>query len=342
MPKKKEDEPNLLDRKTHSVDDEFLRPIIIRATEEAAIACAATMGYGDNKHSDKVATEAMRRVLNQLPVHGRVVIGEGERDEAPMLFIDEELGDKSSPIKIDIAVDPLEGTNLCAKGQPNAICVMAATEEGGLMHAPDIYMEKIIVGPAGGGDDIDLDAPVKENLKVIAKAYGREVKELTIVVLDRDRHEDLINDIRKAGAKIKLIGDGDLSGAVAASIRGSGVHAVMGIGGAPEGVLSAAALKCLGGVILGRFTTLKPEQRKRAIKMGVDFEKVYNTEDLCPGQDVLFAATGVTDGDILWGVRPWGNGVRLFTISMSYADKAIRFHDTIRLKDRTAPVQFQR
>ena len=342
MPKQKKSEESLVAKLANTVDDEFLRPIIIRATEEAALACAATMGYGDNKHSDRMAVEAMRKVLNELPAHGRVVIGEGERDEAPMLYIDEELGDPDSPIKIDIAVDPLEGTNLCAKGQSNAICVMAATEAGGLMHAPDIYMEKIIVGPAGGCDNIDLDAPVKENLKVIAKAFSRDVREMTVVVLDRPRHEDLISDIRKAGAKIKLIGDGDLSAAIAAAIRGSGVHAVMGIGGAPEGVISAAAMKCLGGQILGRFTTLKPEQRKRAVKMGVDFEKVYTTEDLCPGKHVLFAATGVTDGDLMWGVRPWGRGVRLFTVSMSYADKTIRFLDTIRLKDRQAPVQFSR
>src|SRR5215475_7231791 len=222
----------------------------LRVVEEAAIACAQTMGQGDRHHSDAVAVEAMRRVMDTVPIDGTIVIGEGERDEAPMLFIGEKVGmahkspNGRSFQQVDIAVDPLEGTNLCATGAPNAIAVLAASESGGLLHAPDCYMEKIIVGPSCRGV-VDLDAPVAHNLNVIAKVLGRRVEDLVIIILDRPRHEKLVNEIRKAGARIRLISDGDLSPGVAAAMLGSGVHAVMGTGGAPEGVITAAAIRCL-------------------------------------------------------------------------------------------------
>ncbi|MDH3254739.1 MAG: fructose-bisphosphatase class II, partial [Acidobacteriota bacterium] len=224
---------------------------LIRVTEEAAVAAAHTMGLDDREESDRVAVEAMRRELGKLAMRGRIVIGEGERDEAPMLYVGEEIGafSASDPrsLEIDFAVDPLEGTNLCATGAAGAIAVLAASERGGLLHAPDIYMDKIVVGPTARKATIHLDAPVAENLRNIADAYLREVSDLTVVVLDRDRHRQLIADIRKAGARIRLIGDGDLSAGIAAAVRGTGVHAVMGIGGAPEGVITGAAMRCLGG-----------------------------------------------------------------------------------------------
>src|SRR5918992_3879282 len=230
----------------------------LRVTEQAAVACAHTMGQGDRHGSDQVAVEAMRREMDTVPIDGTVVIGEGERDEAPMLYIGEKLGlahkgQKNSRKwdEVDIAVDPLEGTNLCATGAPNAIAVLAASEKGGLLHAPDLYMEKLVVGPASK-HVVDIDAPVRENLRAVARSLGRQVDELTVVVLDRPRHEKLIGDIRATGARIRLFGDGDLSAAIAAAVAGTGVHAVMGIGGAPEGVLTAAALRCLNGEILGR------------------------------------------------------------------------------------------
>ena len=235
--------------------DVNLEPDFLRVTEKAAIAAARTMGYGDRKHSDKIAVEAMRQEMDTLAINGTIVIGEGERDKAPMLFVGEKVGaDKDGSRgypEIDIAVDPLEGTNLCATGSNNAIAVLAAASKGGLLYAPDIYMQKIVVGPTARGC-IDIDAPVKENLGRIAKAFDRDVEDLTVVVLDRSRHEQLISEIRSAGARVKLISDGDLSGGMSTAIRGTGIHALMGIGGAPEGVLTAAAIRCLHGEMQGR------------------------------------------------------------------------------------------
>src|SRR2546427_3821152 len=230
----------------------------LRVVEEAAIACAQTMGQGDRHKSDAVAVEAMRRVMDSVPIDGTIVIGEGERDEAPMLYIGEKvgMGNKStngrSYPQVDIAVDPLEGTNLCATGSPNAIAVMACSEKGGLLHAPDLYMEKLIAGPSSKGA-VDLDAPVKDNLRNIARRLNRDIEDLVVIVLERPRHRKLIADIREAGARIKLITDGDLSAGISAAVAGSGIHAVIGTGGAPEGVLTAAAMKCLNGQILARF-----------------------------------------------------------------------------------------
>jgi fructose-1,6-bisphosphatase class II len=273
----------------------------------------------------------MRKEMESVDIDGTIVIGEGERDEAPMLYIGEKVGRGGFPV--DIAVDPLEGTNLCATGTPNAIAVIAAAEKGGLLNAPDIYMEKLVVGPSSKGK-VDINAPVEDNLKALAKALDREVHDLVIIVLDRPRHERLIADIRKAGARIRLISDGDLSAGISAAVVGTGVHAVMGTGGAPEGVLTAAAMRCLNGEIQGKLVMTKPADRERLKKMGItNLDKVYRTEDLAPGPSVIFAAAGVTDGALLKGVRFFGDGLRTHTLVMTTVPHQVRFIDTIHAKD---------
>jgi fructose-1,6-bisphosphatase class II len=284
-----------------------------------------------------VAVEAMRREMDTVPIDGTIVIGEGERDEAPMLYIGEKVGlaQKSKGGRtfdeVDIAVDPLEGTNLCATGAANAIAVMAASERGGLLHAPDLYMEKLVVGPTSK-HLVDLDAPVRENLRAIARSLARQVDELTVVVLDRPRHEQLVKEIRATGARIRLIGDGDLSAGIAAAVSGTGVHAVMGTGGAPEGVLTAAAMRCLNGEILARLVLIKPEDEERCRAMGItDFKRVYRSTDLAPGKDMLFAATGVTDGSLMKGVQFFGAGIRTSSLVMQTNPHRIRFIDSIQV-----------
>src|SRR3954451_9812122 len=278
---------------------------VLRVVELAAIESARTMGMGDADTADKAAVESMRSTLDTIGIEGTIVIGEGERDQAPMLYIGEKVGaarDHEGAMKVDIAVDPLEGTNLCATGAGGSITVLAASETGGLLHAPDCYMEKIIVGPAAKGA-VDLDAPVKQNLKAIARRLQRGIDDLVVVVLDRPRHQKLIADIREAGARIRLISDGDLSAGIAASVSGTGVHAVMGSGGAPEGVLTAAALRCLNGEILGRLVVKDDAQKDRMQSMGIrDVTKVYTTEELATGKSLVFAACGVTDGNLLRGI----------------------------------------
>ena len=308
---------------------------VVRVTEQAALAAGRWTGKGDKHMVDEVATEAMRRVLNELPISGTVVIGEGEMDEAPMLYIGEKLG-KGGP-EVDIAVDPVEGTNIAAKGLPNAVTVIAISEKGGLFHAPDMYMEKLIVPPPAAGK-VGLDWPVEANLKAIALALNRDVEDLVVVVLDRPRHEKLISEIRAAGARVKLIGDGDVIAALAAALRGTGVHAVMGIGGAPEGVLAAAALKALGGEIQARFYPEDEEEKARLESMGASADKIYKTEDLAPGKEIVFAATGITDGDILRGIRYFGGGARTHSLAMGFATKVVRFIDSIHLFDEGARV----
>jgi fructose-1,6-bisphosphatase II len=310
-----------------SLSREFLRVV-----EDAAIACARTMGQGRRKYSDGVAVEAMRKAMDTLRMRGTVVIGEGERDEAPMLFIGEHVGAwADDDPEVDIAVDPLEGTNLCATGSPNAIAVLAASNKGGLLHAPDCYMEKIIVGPAAKGA-VHLDATVKENLKAIATRLGRAISDLVIIVLDRPRHEKLIEDIRSAGARIKLITDGDLSAGISAAVRRTNVHAVMGTGGAPEGVLTAAALRCLNGYMQARLVPTKEGQEERFRAMGItDIKRVYTERDLAPGPNIIFAACGVTDGNLLRGVRFFGHGSRTSSVLMSSAEHLIRFVDSVKL-----------
>ena len=310
----------------------------LHVVEEAAIACATTMGQGDRHKSDAVAVEAMRRVMDDLPINGTVVIGEGERDEAPMLYIGEKVGMANKGANggrypdVDIAVDPLEGTNLCATGAPNAIAVLAASEKGGLLHAPDMYMEKLVVGPSSR-DAVDLDAPVRFNLRAIAQSLGRRIEDLVVMVLERPRHEKLIADIRATGARIRLIGDGDLSAGIAAAVVGSGVHAVMGIGGAPEGVLTAAAMRCLNGEIFARLVVAKPGDEERAKAMGVDLNRIYRSKDLAPGNSIIFAATGVTEGSLMKGVRFFGDGTRTTSLVMQTDPHRIRFIDSIHVLD---------
>jgi len=307
----------------------------LRVVEQAAIACAHTMGQGDRHKSDQVAVEAMRRVMDSVPIHGTIVIGEGERDEAPMLYIGEKVGMGVRFTEVDIAVDPLEGTNLCATGAPNAIAVLAASNRGGLLHAPDLYMEKLVVGPSSK-NAVSLDAPVHENLKGIARSLGRAVEDLVVIVLERPRHEKLVDDIRATGARIRLIGDGDLSAGIAAAVVGSGVHAVMGTGGAPEGVLTAAAMRCLNGEIFARLVVNKPEHEERCRAMGIrDFKKVYTSKDLAPGNSIIFAATGVTDGTLMKGVRFFGDGIRTSSVIMQNDPHRIRFIDSIHVAPAT-------
>ena len=314
----------------------------LRVVEQAAIACAHTMGQGDRHKSDQVAVEAMRTSLDTVPIDGTIVIGEGERDEAPMLYIGEKVGmgaHQRLPFGIefptvDIAVDPLEGTNLCATGAPNAIAVLAASSKGGLLHAPDLYMEKLVVGPSAKGA-VSLDAPVAENLRAIARCLDRRVEDLVIVVLERERHNTLIEEIRTTGARIRLIGDGDLSAGIAAAVVGSGVHAVMGTGGAPEGVLTAAAMRCLNGEIYARLVIRKPEDEQRSRAMGIaDPKRVYSSKDLASGDNIIFAATGVTDGTLMRGVRFFGDGTRTSSIVMQSDPPRIRFIDTIHVEQK--------
>jgi len=317
----------------------------LRVTEMAAIAAARTMGYGKRKYSDQVAVESMRAELNRLKMRGTVVIGEGERDKAPMLYVGEPLGrgfagSESYP-EIDIAVDPLEGTNLCATGAAGAIAVLAASEKGGLLNAPDVYMDKIVVGPTAG-EHVSLTNSVHENLNQIADAFQRDVNELTTVVLDRDRHQDLIAQIREAGARIKLITDGDLSAGVSAAVRGTGIHAAMGIGGAPEGVLTAAAMRCLNGRMQGRLKPLEKWQEERLRSMGyTDSNRVYDTADLASGNDIIFCASGVTDGDLLRGVRFLADSANTHSLVMCMRCNWVRFSESIHFfaRDRKEEVR---
>jgi len=302
------------------------------ATEIAAIAAARVAGFGDKKKADGEAVKAMRDFFNQVDFNGRIVIGEGERDKAPMLYIGEKLG-TGKGMAVDIAVDPLENTNATAVLGSRAIAVLAASEKGGLFHAPDMYMNKLIVGSEAAGK-VNLDAPVYQNLKAIAKALERDIKDLVIVVLDRARNEKLVLDIRKAGARVKLIPDGDLLPGVAVAMRGSGIHAVMGIGAAPEGVVAAAGLKCLKGEMQARFWPKSRDEEKRLKKMGGNAQRVYKTEELASGKNIIFCATGVTTGEILKGVRFFGGGARTNSLVMNYISGKIRFIDTTHVFDK--------
>ncbi|HEX5013397.1 MAG TPA: class II fructose-bisphosphatase [Candidatus Limnocylindrales bacterium] len=320
--------------------EQLLALEMVRVTEAAALASARYMGRGEKDEADRAATEAMRRTMDEVEFAGTIVIGEGERDEAPMLYIGEEVGrhDDEDVPQIDIAVDPLEGTNLVAHGQNNAITVLAASEKGGLTHAPDTYLEKLCVGPVVAGGRVDIRESPTENVRRIAEALGRRVNDITVVILDRPRHENLIAEVREAGARIKLITDGDLSAAISCAVSGTGVHAVMGIGGAPEGVLTAAALRCLGGEIQARFRYRSPEEKARGAAMGHgDEDRVYTTEELASGEQLVFAATGVTQGDLLDGVRYFGGGARTHSLSMAYQTKQVRFIDTVHMFDRDRP-----
>ncbi|MBN2110483.1 MAG: class II fructose-bisphosphatase [Methanosarcinaceae archaeon] len=343
-----------------------LLPRLLHVTEAAAIAASYQMGRGDKQFSDKVSVEAMRRMLNCLDMKGIIKIGEGERDEAPMLYIGEKVGTWEKDFEVDIAVDPLEGTNLAANGFPGAIAVMAMAERGGLFHGPDIYMDKIVVGSEvvryereHPDKRIDLDAPVRMNLEIVAEALNRNVDELVVVILERKRHEQKIREIRDAGARVILVTDGDLMPGVSTAIRGSGVHMVLGAGGSGEAVLTAAAIKCLGGKILARLVLPtvaneksddeiakeKAEKMPRLATMGITEEninEVLDTERLVPGNDIIFSATGVTSGPILRGVSLFGEGdARVHSLTIG-SSGVVKFTDTIYIHDKEeTPLRYQ-
>ena len=305
--------------------DKNLAIEVVRVTEAAALASARLMGRGDEKAADQAAVDAMRKAFNSIKMCGTVVIGEGERDEAPMLYIGEKVGcgDNNSSA-IDIALDPLEGTTLTATGGPNALSVIAIAQKGNFLHAPDTYMEKIAVGPRAKGA-IDLNKTPTENLRNIADAQKVNIEDLTVIILKRDRHKDLIEEVRRAGARIKLIPDGDVSAAIATAKEESGVDVLMGIGGAPEGVIAAAALRCVGGDMQGRLKPRNDDEITRAKKLGIkDINKIYHIEELAKG-DVMFAATGVTDGDFLRGVRFFGGGAETHSVVMRSKTRTIRY-----------------
>ncbi len=301
----------------------------VRVSEAAAIASARLMGRGQKEEADFAAVTAMRKAFDKIDFHGVVRIGEGERDEAPMLYIGEEVGArKPGSTKLDLAIDPLEGTTICSKGQPNSLSVIAVAEEGKFLYAPDSYMQKIAVGPEASSA-INLDAPVKENLKNIAKAKKCSIQDLTVVVLDRQRHEELIREIREAGSRIWLIGDGDVQAAIATAHPNTGVDVLMGTGGAPEGVIAAAALKCVGGNFQGRLKFTSEDQKKRAVTMGVsDPNKVFSLEELAGGP-VMFCASGVTDGSMLKGVKFFGGGAKTYSLVMRSETGTTRFIETV-------------
>lgn len=295
-----------------------------RVTEAAALASARWVGRGDKEAADDAAVQAMRSVFDTIRMQGTVVIGEGEMDEAPMLYIGEKVGSGEAP-ELDVAVDPLEGTNIVAKGLAGAIAVIAIAKKGGLLHAPDMYMDKIAVGPEAKGR-IHLDAPVKENLVNVAQALGKSMDDLTVVILDRERHDKIIHEVREAGARIRLITDGDVSPAVACAIEGTGVDIMMGIGGAPEGVLAAAALRCLGGEMQGRLWPENDADILRAQKLGLsDINKLLTMEDLVCSDDVFFAATGITEGPLLRGVHFTSQGAQTHTVVMRGKTGTVRF-----------------
>jgi len=313
----------------------------VRVTEQAAIAAARVAGLGDADLVDQAGTDAMRRVLNELDIDGEIVIGEGERDEAPMLFIGEKVGQAGDGAwPVDIAVDPVEGTDITARLVANSVAVIALADKGGLFQAPDTYMEKLVVPPPAAGK-VDLVWPVAANLNAIAQSLDRAVNDLTIVILDRPRHEELIAEVRACGARVKLIGDGDVIAALSAVMRGTNVHAVLGTGGAPEGVLAAAAVRCLGGEIQGRFRPRNDAERARLDALGVDLERVFRTEELAPGPNLVFSATGITDGDFLRGVKLFKQGARTHTVSMGYRSRVIRFSDAVHLWGDDARVTIQ-
>ena len=313
----------LTDQPRHKLE-RILSLEIVRVTERAAVAAARLCGRGDEKAADQAAVDAMRRELNTLPIDGTVVIGEGERDEAPMLFIGETLGSRIGP-KVDIAVDPLEGTTLCAKAMPGAIATMAMAEGGSLLNAPDVYMEKIAVGPGYPQDVVDLDAPAEDNIRKLAKAKGVKPSDITALVLDRPRHADVIAGVRKAGAAVRLITDGDVAGIIHTADPGTGIDIYIGIGGAPEGVLAAAAMRCIGGQIQCRLLLDTQEKRERALKMGIsDPRRRYRMEDMVRG-DCLFAATGVTDGAMLRGVKFKRDAIETETVVMRSVTGTVRW-----------------
>lgn len=338
---------------------------IIEVVEQAAIASARWMGKGEKNTADQVAVEAMRQRMNQIHMRGRIVIGEGERDEAPMLYIGEEVGictredaqaycNPDELLEIDIAVDPCEGTNLVAYGQPGSMAVLAISEKGGLFAAPDFYMKKLAAPPAARGK-VDIRKSATENLKILSQCLNRTIEELVVVVMKRERHDDLIKEIREAGARVQLITDGDVSAAISCAFAGTNIHALMGIGAAPEGVISAAAMRCLGGHFQGQLiydpevvrtkewaNKTKEENLARLKEMNItDGDKVYETEELASGQTVLFAACGITTGNLMQGVRFFHGGARTESLVISTQSKTARFVDTIHMNEAPKIIQLR-
>ncbi len=300
---------------------------MLEVTEAAALAAGRWMGKGDKHAADDAAVEGMRAAFNDVEIDGTIVIGEGERDEAPMLFIGEKVGKGGE--KIDIAVDPLEGTNLTADGQSNSLAVLAFGPAGTLLHAPDTYMKKIAVGPEAA-HVVHIDASPTENIVNVAKAMDREVEDLVVCILERERHKDLIAEVRAAGARIRLITDGDVFGAVATAIEGTGIHLYLGTGAAPEGVLACAAMKCIGGCFMGRFEWRSPEEKARAVDMGTcNIDDVLTMDCLVNTDEAAFIATGVTDGEMLRGVKYFGSGARTNSVAMDAKSRTVRFIETI-------------
>tara|TARA_Y100000590_G_scaffold467194_1_gene645266 strand:+ start:60134 stop:61147 length:1014 start_codon:yes stop_codon:yes gene_type:complete len=317
-------------KKSPSAQDEIIMDRnlaleVVRVTEAAALAASSLTGRGDEKAADAAAVDAMRSSFNGLHMRGRVVIGEGERDEAPMLYIGEEVGDGHGP-EIDIALDPLEGTTITAKGGNNALAVVAMTDKGGFLNAPDTYMDKIAVGPGIDPSILDLDAPISDVLQKLAKEKACKIEELTVCILDRPRHDHLIQGAREAGARINLIQDGDVSAVIATTTPDTGIDLYVGQGGAPEGVLAAAALQCIGGSMLGRLVFRNDDERARADRWGItDLNRVYKTDDLAKGDNVMFAATGVTDGSMLRGVRRFAGGAKTSSLVMRSKSGTVRY-----------------
>lgn len=308
----------LLNHPVHSLD-------FVKVTESAALAASRWMGRGERDAADEAAVQKMRESLGEMEIAGRIVIGEGERDEAPMLYIGEEVG--SGGKEVDIAVDPVEGTNLVANGLPNSIAVMAIAERGGLLHAPDTYMKKLAVGPKAAAY-VHIDAPVRDNLEAVANALEKPMNDVCVIILDRPRHAGLIDEVRSAGARIRLISDGDVDACIATAIDSTGIHVAMGTGGAPEGVLAAAALKCLGGNLMGRLEPRNEDEAERARAMGFgDLNRVLELDDLVKSDDVIFCATGITDGDLVRGVRFFGNQARTHSI-LVHSSGTVRFIDS--------------
>ncbi|MFC0561111.1 class II fructose-bisphosphatase [Halalkalibacter alkalisediminis] len=299
---------------------------LVRVTEAAALASGRWMGRGNKDEADRAATEAMRDVFDTIPMKGTVVIGEGEMDEAPMLYIGEKLGNGYGS-RVDVAVDPLEGTNIVASGQWNALAVLAIADHGNLLHAPDMYMDKIAVGPESVGK-VDINAPIIDNLRAVAKAKNKDIEDLVVSILYRERHEKMIHEIRQAGARIKLMSDGDVAAALNTAFGDTGVDIMLGSGGAPEGVIAAAGLKCLGGELQGKLLPANDEELERCMKMGItDVNKVLQMDDLVSGDDCIFAATGVTDGELLKGVRYHGNSASTQSLVMRAKSGTVRFVD---------------
>lgn len=306
-----------------TLPDRNLALELVRVTEAAALAAGRWMGRGDKEAVDHAAVEAMRLVLNTIRMDGIVVIGEGEKDQAPMLYNGERLG-TGEPPQVDIAVDPVEGTTLLAQGQPNALSVVALAERGTMFFpGPIVYMDKIAVGPEAKGA-IDIEAPVAVNLRNVARARGKDINDLTVVMLDRDRHKKLIEEVRRAGARIRLLPHGDVAGGLMTAMESTGIDILLGIGGSPEAVLTACALKCIGGEIQAKLWPRNEEERRRALDMGYDLDKIYTTDDLCSGQNIFFSATGITDGELLKGVRYFGGGARTETLVMRSKSGTVR------------------